>query len=35
MATIVVKFNIIIRDFKIYDGDFNENVTSKYHFALS
>ena len=24
----------VIRDLKIYDGDFNENVTSKYHFAL-
>ena len=22
-------------DLKIYGGDFNENVTSKYHFALS
>ena len=24
-----------IRDLKIYDGDFSEKVTSKYHFALS
>ena len=26
---------IIIRDLTIYDGDVDENVTSKYNFALS
>ena len=30
-----LRLHLTISDFTIYDGDFDENVTSKYNFALS
>ena len=35
VGSVSKKRELNIRDLKIYDGDFSENVTSKYHFALS